>query len=311
MGGHTRGLTSTEPLSSAIFAGLATLDIVQLVERLPMPNEKVVALDFHVAAGGPATNAAVAFAHCGGHASLITALPEHPLATVVESDLAAQGVAVSASASYAGPPVTASILVTRSTGDRAVVSPSGAATAGNPLPSLPLPSLGGVGAVMIDGYFRAISVPLARAARERGIPVVLDGGSHRSYTDEVLAVVDVAVVSEDFAPPGTDGAPDAVFAYLRERGVTHAAITRGEREILYVAPSGAGRVQVTPVAVVDTLGAGDFFHGALTFRLASLGLDDARFGADLAYAAEVAGRSLGSFGTRRWLGGLSPAGPAT
>jgi sugar/nucleoside kinase (ribokinase family) len=156
---------------------------------------------------------------------------------------------------------------------------------------------------MLDGYFRAIGLPLARSARERGIPVILDAGSHKHYTDEVVAAVDVAVVSHDFVPPCTDGRSDAVFAYLRGRGVTHAAITRGEHEILFVTPSGGGSVPVGRIDVVDTLGAGDFFHGALAYRIASMGLDDARFADDLAYAARVAGESLGFFGSRAWLAG--------
>ena len=292
----------------AVFAGLATLDIVQLVERLPRANEKVAAPEFLVAAGGPAANAAVAFAHCGGDALLVTALPAHEMTALIVSDLKAHGVEVSAAASYEGAPITASIMVTRATGERAVVSPTGTATNANPLPTSELPGLEGVGAsrvgaVMLDGYFRAVGLPLARAARERGIPVILDAGSHKHYTDEVVVAVDVAVVSHDFVPPGTDGDTDAVFAYLRGLGVTHAAITRGEREILYATPSGVGSVPVGRVDVVDTLGAGDFFHGALAYRVASLGLDDARFADDLAYAARVAGESLGSFGTRAWLAG--------
>jgi sugar/nucleoside kinase (ribokinase family) len=292
-------------IPSAIFAGLATLDIVQLIDRLPLANEKVAALDFLVAAGGPAANAAVAFAHCGGRASLVTALPDHAMTALITADLVAHGVDVTAAASYEGPPVTASILVTKSTGERAVVSPSGVATSGDPVfardDATLVPLLDGVGAMMLDGYFPSISLPLARQARLRGIPVVLDGGSYKPYTDEVVAAVDVAVVSDDFAPPGTAGEPEAVFAYLLDRGVTHAAMTRGEREIVYVTPTASGRVPVATVSVVDTLGAGDFFHGALTYRIASLGLDDSRFADDLAFASGVAGRSLGSFGTRAWL----------
>ena len=303
-------MTSTPPAACAIFAGLATVDIVQLVERLPHPDEKVAALDFLVAAGGPAANAAVAFAYCGGGALLVTALPAHAMTALIVSDLGGHGVDVSVAAAYEGAPITASIMVTQATGERAVVSPTGTATNANPEPTA-LPDLTGigadrVGAVMLDGYFRAIGLPLARAARERGIPVILDAGSHKHYTDEVVAAVDVAVVSHDFVPPGTDGNTDAVFAYLRSLGVTHAAITRGESEILFVTPSGEGSVPVGRVDVVDTLGAGDFFHGALAFRIASMGLDDSRFADDLACAARVAGESLGSFGTRAWLAGRIP-----
>lgn len=290
----------TAPAARAVFAGLATLDIIQSVERVPGPNEKVAAHEFQVVAGGPAANAAVAFARCGGAPLLATALPAHPLTAPIEADLASCDVELAVCATYDGPPITASILVTRATGDRAIVSPTGAATSSNPEPAR-LPSLDGAGALLIDGYFRALSLPLAAEARRRGIPVIADVGSHKPHSDEVLAACDVAVVSGDYAPPGTSGSPDAVFDHLASLGVAASVITRGERGILYRTASGHGEVMVAPVPVVDTLGAGDFFHGALAWRLASLGRDDARLAEDLTFAARVAGSSLGSFGTRAWL----------
>ncbi|MDN4476758.1 PfkB family carbohydrate kinase [Demequina sp. SYSU T00192] len=288
--------------AAALFAGLATLDIVQLVERLPSPNEKVAALEFSVCAGGPAANAAVAFARCGGSPTLVTALPAHELTPLVTADLARCGVAVHEAAAYDGPPVTASIMVTRATGDRAVVSPSGVATGGGLAPTVEAP-LDGVGAVLVDGYFPEVSLPLAARARAAGIPVILDAGSHKPHTDRVVAACDIAVVSDDFAPPGTGGAPDAVLAYLSGLGIAAAVITRGAGPVLYRTAASSGAVDVPPVAsVVDTLGAGDFFHGALAWRIASLGRDDARLPEDIAFAAAVVAESLGSFGTRAWLG---------
>jgi len=287
--------------STALFAGLVTLDIVQLVERLPAPNEKVAALDFSVCAGGPAANAAVAFARCGGSPTLVTALPGHELADLIRADLDRCGVRLLEAAEYAGPPVTASIMVTRATGDRAVVSPSGVATSGG-LAAHAEASLDGVGAVLVDGYFPEVSLPLAARARAAGIPVILDAGSHKPHTDRVVAHCDVAVVSDDFAPPGTAGEPDRVLAYLSGLGVDTAVITRGAGPVLYRSPAGAGEVPVPPVSpVVDTLGAGDFFHGALAWRLASLGRDDVRLAEDVAFAASVVAASLGTFGTRAWL----------
>ncbi|WP_062464377.1 PfkB family carbohydrate kinase [Demequina soli] len=288
--------------AAALFAGLATLDIVQLIDRLPAPNEKVAALDFAVCAGGPATNAAVAFARCGGAPTVVTALPRHELADLVRADLSRCGVGVLEAASYDGPPVTASIMVTRSTGDRAVVSPSGVATGGALAPTVEAP-LEGVGAVLIDGYFPEVALPLAARARDAGIPVILDAGSHKPHTDTVVAACDIAVVSDDFAPPGTGGSPAAVLAYLAGLGVTAAVMTRGAAPALWRAGASSGEVAIPPVSpVVDTLGAGDFFHGAFTWRLASLGRDDARLPQDIAFAAAVVAESLGSFGTRAWLG---------
>ena len=297
------------PAPAGLFLGLCTLDVIQSVDHVPSPNQKVVAHDFTVAAGGPATNAAVAFAHCGGASSLVTALPTHALTEVIRADLASCGVDVTIAATYGCTPVTASILVTRSTGERAIVSPTAAvtdaalstATDGTVTSAQDTPPWGDVCVVLIDGYYSSLAAPLCQAARAAGVPVVLDGGSFKPHTNAVLGLVDIAIVSDDFAPPGTDGDPERVFAHLFQAGVTAAAITRGARPILWRTLTSRGEVAVPAVATVDTLGAGDFFHGAFAWRLACLGRDDARLAEDLAFASAVAGRSLGSFGTRAWL----------
>src|SRR5262249_21378546 len=78
----------------ALFAGLATLDLVHTLERPLGPDEKTVALRQDIAAGGPAANAAVTFAALGGEAVLVTALGAHPLAGFAAAELASRAVRV-------------------------------------------------------------------------------------------------------------------------------------------------------------------------------------------------------------------------
>ncbi|WP_291383402.1 PfkB family carbohydrate kinase [Demequina sp.] len=287
----------------SLFVGLATLDVIQLVNRLPDSNEKVVALDSLTAAGGPAANAAVAAAHLGSEAVLITALADHPVSDIIRSDLAACGVTVWA-VPVDTPPVVASILVTAGSGDRAIVSPTSSAssaTAASLSAAEIARALDGVAAVHCDGYHPSLALPIASAARERGIPVLFDGGSFTPHTDAVLEHVDIAVVSGDFAPPGVQPDPVSVLAYLVDRGPVFTAVTRGARGIVFRAPHTRGAVPVERVSVADTLGAGDFFHGALAVAIAQAGRSEQEFPHQLAWASRVAGASLGSFGTRRWL----------
>jgi sugar/nucleoside kinase (ribokinase family) len=298
---------SATTAARAVFAGLLTADLIQRVDRVPASNEKVVSHEFLMAAGGPATNAAVAFAELGGAAELLSEVSDHPLASVLLDDLGECGVTVTrGDTQYAGAPIVAAIMVTQSTGDRAVVSPTSAA--GEEAPELSTRRAAEIvrsaGAVLIDGYFRHLGLPVARAARDMGIPVVLDAGSHKPYTAALLAHTDVAIVSSDFAPANSASDPASVFNYLRGHSVGYSVITRGADPILYETPHGRGSVNVAPTTVVDTLGAGDFFHGALTYRLATCGLDEDRFPEDLAWASTVAGRSVGAFGTRSWLSRL-------
>lgn len=288
-----------------LFVGLTTLDVVQLVERLPAPDEKIRALDDMLAAGGPATNAAVGFAAAGGHPTLLTRAADGPAWQLMAADLAACGVEVLRAPVAPGREVTvASILVTTSTGERAVVSAQDRAHLTAETPPDPAATVDAIDVrdfdvVELDGHEADLAATIARRAREAGVPVVLDGGSWKPTTPGLLPHVDVAAVSSAFRPEGAE-TPDDVLAFLLDHGVRVAAVTRGPSSILLADAHGSRKVEVDRVSdVVDTLGAGDFFYAGLAHHVAVHGLegiDDA-----LRAGSRLAGRSIRSFGTRRWL----------
>jgi sugar/nucleoside kinase (ribokinase family) len=70
-------------------------------------------------------------------------------------------------------------------------------------------------------------------------------------------------------------------------------------------PEGSGELPVDPIEAVDTLGAGDFFHGAFCHALAG----GTGFVDGLRAASGVATLSCRSFGTRAWLEDLTGAKP--
>ncbi|MEU6356096.1 PfkB family carbohydrate kinase [Streptomyces sp. NPDC047072] len=281
-----------------LFVGLATLDVVQLVDRVPGADEKLTARDQVVAAGGPAANAAVAFAHLGGAARLVTAIGSHPLGQAVSADLERASVSVTdlAGASSA-PPAVSSILVTASSGERAVASTN--ATRHQLIPPDDIDELvAEYDIVEFDGHHMDLAVATARAARAAGRRTVLDGGSWKAGTEELLPFIDVAVCSAGFRPPGSDDP----LRFLREQGVAWAAVSRGGQPIEWEGPEGGGEVEVPAVRVVDTLGAGDVLHGALAHELADQGkVTSPGFVEALRRAAVVASRACTSFGTRAWM----------
>ncbi len=294
--------TPSRQRPDALFVGLATLDVIQLVEHVPAPDEKLVASAQTVAAGGPAANAAVLHARLGGTAHLLTGVGRHPLAAGITADLARQGVHLhDLAAGQDGTPTVSTILVTRATGERAVAS-TNAACAALPAPDDPEALLYGRGAVLLDGHHERPALAVAAAARALGIPTVLDGGSFKPVTERLLPSIDIAVCSADFRPPGCATTADTI-AYLHDHRVPWAVITGGPRPVRYSGPGVSGTVPVPPVRqVADTLGAGDFFHGALVHRLSAGGdLDAAALRSALAFAAATAARSIASFGTRDWL----------
>jgi sugar/nucleoside kinase (ribokinase family) len=288
------------PRPNAVFVGLCVLDVVQLVERVPTANEKLTALRQTVGAGGPAANAAMTCAHLGASATLVTSLGGHPLTAGIRADLDRAGVqVVDAAADGAEPPSVSSILLTRATGDRAVVSTN---AAGHHVET-PAELAGLVGrspVVLVDGHLPTLAMAALALARRSGATTVLDGGSWKANTVEMLDLIDVAVCSADFHPPGTT-TPTEALNHLIDHGVRWAAVTRGPDPVLWRSATGGGSVPVPAVTVVDTLGAGDVFHGAVTRRLATRGeLTESAFVEALGFAARTAARACASFGPRAW-----------
>jgi sugar/nucleoside kinase (ribokinase family) len=214
-----------------------------------------------LAAGGPAANAAITFGFLGGRAKLISAMGAHPMASIIHQDLGLGGVELIDLAPPDFVPVISSILVTKSSGNRTVVSSTGPALK----LGAPADVRHGADFLLVDGHYLPLAIELARHARSMNVPVILDGGSWKPNLEKLLEFVDIAVCSGDFHPPGAT-TPGEVIHYLHHTGIEEVAITRGERPVRFSCASGAcGEVSVRQVDAVDTLGAGDIFHGAFCY----------------------------------------------
>lgn len=278
-----------------LFVGLSTLDLVYLVASPPHNNQKIVASDYMVAAGGPATNAGITFSHLGNQATFLGVLGVHPIAQLIRADLEIHGVTIVDSDPYRiAPPAISSIMVTQSTGDRAVVSINATQVqiAAEQLPALDLDN---VNIILIDGHQMAISKVIAQEAYSKNIPIVIDGGSWKAGFEEILPLASYVICSANFHPPNCCR-PEEVFAYLQGLEIPNIAITHGEKSIQYFSIDEIGEVPVPAVNPVDTLGAGDIFHGAFCHYILQENFTDA-----LTLSAKVASHSCQFFGTRRWM----------
>ncbi len=271
---------------------MVTLDLIYLVDQIPNRNQKIASLNSTIAAGGPATNAAVAFRHLGNDATLLGAVGAHPINHLILADLQHCGVTIAdLDPTRADSPPVSSILVTQSTGERAVIAMNAVKSQGDAV----LPSLEGVDIVLIDGHQIEASVAIAAQAKEKGVPIVIDGGSWKDGFDRVLPLVDYAICSANFHPPDCHNS-EQVFEYLSQQGIDQIAITRGEGAIEVFNSGARTQIKVPNVEVVDTLGAGDIFHGAFCHFILQTDFLSA-----LTEAAKVAAESCQCFGTREWM----------
>ncbi len=285
-----------------LFVGMVTLDLNYLAPQLPGNNQKVVASDYTVAAGGPATNAAVTFGYLGNQATLLGVVGTHPITQLIRTDVERYGVAiVDLDSTITEPPPVSSIIVTQGTGDRAVISLNAKKIQAS-ADQLPVDIGSTVDLVLIDGHQMTVSRAIAKIAKDKNIPVIIDGGSWKTGFEDILPWVDYAICSANFYPPGCSSTQE-VMAYLADMGIAHIAITQGEKPIHYLSCGETGDIPVPQINAIDTLGAGDVFHGAFCHYILQHSFPDA-----LKAAAIIASHSCQSFGTRRWMERTSDAG---
>jgi sugar/nucleoside kinase (ribokinase family) len=285
-------------MNQGIFIGLSTIDVVYGVDKFPAANTKVAAQTQSVFVGGPATNAAVTFSRLGGKAALVTVAGRHALVNVVREDLQRYSVQlVDLNPQFDAEPAISAIFVDKK-GNRNVVS-ANATRIPAPPAQVDRILLEQARVVLVDGHSMQACQAWARAAKDRSKPVVLDGGSWKDGSDELLKSVHTAICSADFLPPGSKS-KDEVVQYLQKCGVVNIAISDGASAIQFVSGSSSGTLSVPEVEVVDTMGAGDILHGAYCFFVAT----GRGFVESLAEAAKIAADSCRYAGTREWMNHL-------
>lgn len=277
-----------------LFVGLITLDLIYLTSGPPSNNQKIVAADYTVAAGGPATNAAVTFAHLGNCPTVLGVVGSHPISHLIRSDLAYYAVEMTdLDSDCSEPPPVSSIIVTAATGERAIISLNARKSQAQ-RDRIPVNILQEVDIVLVDGHQIEVGQAIAELAQSNNIPVVLDGGSWKPGLEKVLPFVTYAICSADFCPPECHH--EQVLDYLANVGISQMAITQGDKPIQYFNAGDTGELPVPQIKPVDTVGAGDIFHGAFCHYILQ-----SDFAIALQESAKVASGACQFFGTRRWL----------
>ncbi len=207
-----------------LFIGHAYIDVTIVTGHVPVGDEKDVATEYAVSFGGNAVTAAFCCAKLGVKPDLVATGADdwlgrmfHDMARKYEVELHIRKVRRS-SLSFVMPHA----------GERAILR----ARDDRYLHPFPLLDLTGCRALHVDGHQPDAAMFYARACREAGILTSLDGGGVRINTHELLAFIDVAIVSERFCQQ-LKMSPPQVLDYLTERGCRVGGVTlRGARPAL-------------------------------------------------------------------------------
>lgn len=261
-------LTLPDGRPRILFCGSATLDTIFRVDQLPTGPGKVLPRQMAVVAHGMAASAAAAAARLGAEAVLISRLGDDDAGHRICDELTAAGVDCRLVRRFPGVTSALCTVIVDDTGERLVVPFYDPALPADPgwLPD----SVSGADAVMTDVRWPQGAAVLLDAAKAAGKPAVLDADiGPREVLMDLASRATHAVFSEPGAriASGLDDA-GAALDRLADRLDAVVAITLGPDGCLWAEGGRRRHAQGHRVHAVDTLAAGDVFHGVLTWALA-------------------------------------------
>jgi sugar/nucleoside kinase (ribokinase family) len=273
-------------------AGIAVEDFIFKVERFPEPGEKAQASTLIATAGGCAANAAIAVSRLGGEARFTGPIGSDDASARFLAGLARDQVDASQVERVDGGSISVSGIMIDAMGEKLVATRRGEKL-GDARPHDPAALVADVDIVMADNRFPDFVRPILQAAVDRGIPAVLDGDRATTSDDPLFAIATHVIFSAE-ALRATTRLDDlvAALAMITRVAPGFLAVTNGPDGVWWLEHGQPCHLAAFPIEAVDTLGAGDTFHGAFALALAE-GCD---LGRAMRFAAAAAALKCTRFG---------------
>jgi sulfofructose kinase len=245
-------------------------DLTFRIEELPERGFKVNASHFEEICGGNALNAAIGIVRLGGRASICG-----PMGDAAETSpryifekLAEEGIDTTHIVHMPGLVTPISSIMIDPSGERTIV------TFRDPgLWKVELPDteevLKDCSAILTENRCAEFCTDLCVEARRRGIPVIVDVDRTMSLREGLLTASSHLVFSSE-ALQSTAGIADDGEALKKIARLTPSFLagTRGAQGTLWLdEQQNLRQMPAFPVHTVDTLGAGDVFHGAFALAI--------------------------------------------
>jgi sulfofructose kinase len=254
--------------------GIPVRDLTFRVAAVPERGSKANASHLAEICGGNALNAAIAIARLGGRVAFAGPMgdAQETSSGFILDRMAAEGIETTHIVRMPGLMTPVSAIMIDVTGERTLTIYRDPSLWRVKLPA-PDDLLADCQAVLVESRCGAFCVDLCIEARRRGIPVIVGVDRAMALTDGLLTAASHLLFASEQVQE-TAGVGDDAGALKRLAALTPAflAATRGPRGTIWLNEDGEPQeTQAFPVQAVDTLGAGDVFHGAFTLRLAEGG----------------------------------------
>ncbi|WGR99898.1 sugar kinase [Bradyrhizobium sp. ISRA443] len=280
--------------------GMPVRDLTFSVSGVPARGCKENATHFDQICGGNALNAAIGIVRLGGRASICGPMGDsaETSSRYIFDKLAQENVETQHLVHMADLATPISAIMIDPSGERTIVTFRDPELWNVKLPPTEL-LLEDCAAILTESRCAPFCTELCAEAVGRGIPVVVDVDRAMSMSEDLLVASTHLVFSSDSLQETADITDDGqALQKIARLTPSFLAATRGPRGTIWLNEKGElEETPAFPVHTVDTLGAGDIFHGgfalaltekqelrqALRFASAAAALKCTRFGG--AYAA--------------------------
>lgn len=263
-------MAPSETAPRILCIGIPVRDLTFRVEAVPARGSKANATHLAEICGGNALNAAIAMARLGGRVSFTGPMGDarETSSGFILERMAVEGIDTSHIVHMPDVTTPVSAIIIDATGERTLTIYRDPVLWTVKLPDADA-MLADCQAVLVESRCASFCIDLCTEARRRDIPVIVGVDRAMSLQDRLLPVASHLLFAGEQVQE-TAGIADDGEALRRLSRLTPAflAATRGPRGAIWL--NGAGELEempAFPVQAVDTLGAGDVFHGAFTLRL--------------------------------------------
>src|SRR5437879_273521 len=250
--------------------GMPVRDLTFRVSGVPARGSKENATHFDEICGGNALNAAIGIVRLGGRASVCGPMGDarETSSRYIFDKLAHEGIETEHIVHMAGLVTPISAIMIDPSGERTIVTfrdPELWKVRLPPIDTL----LDDCAAILTESRAAEFCTDLCAEAVRRGIPVIVDVDRAMSLREGLLNASSHLVFSSEPLQETADVSDDAqALRKIAKLTPSFLAGTRGPRGTIWLDENQA--IQETPafpVHTVDTLGAGDVFHGAFTLAV--------------------------------------------
>lgn len=252
--------------------GAAVLDTLFRVRTLPSGQGKVLPYDMLQIAEGMASSAAYAVVRLGGKASLWGAVGNDGTGERIIRELGEAGIVTEGMLRVEGARSAVSTILVDDAGERLIV-PFYDPKLHHIIKAFTSDDITAFDAVLVDVRWPALALKVLQAARRLGKPAILDGDVAPDGVIEQLAPGATHIVFSEPAAQRLTGTEDfSEMVRLLKRRFSHSfiCVTAGAAGSFWF-DDHSNEIRHSPtidIRAVDTLAAGDIFHGAFALTIA-------------------------------------------